>query len=658
MSRSLLLIVLLGSVLVTAQDTLSLQEVVLKAPLLLAAETTLPLTARTWSANGNTRSIEKQLSSVPGVWLTNSTNAAQDYRISIRGFGSRAAFGIRGIRISLDGIPQTTPDGQSQIDHLPLQLIRHSEVIRSPAGSRYGNAAGGVIAFSTQNTIKNKASVGLQTGSYGLRYTDISFQQGLSTHGQVIGSVSYQKHNGYREHAGFENKSGFINYTFRKNNITNTLLLLHFDSPYALDPGGLTLEEAKENRTQAREKNLNYDAQESVRKSQLAWKVKAPWKKGSMEAILHYSPREYTGKLPFESGGDIDLDRDFYGASFIYNSPAENKMGKGVFGLDFQQQADHRRRFANHEGLRGSQSMNQIEGFSAVSGFGLWAFSLGKFTADFGLRFDRNLVTLKDQFLSDGNQDSDRKFQQWSPHVGLLLQPNINTSLFASFGTGFEAPALSELSTNPYGAGFNPEVNPMRVNSLDIGVRKKNRTLQVEAVLFYAKAIDEIVRYEIEEFPNQNFYQNLGESKRYGLEIDCAFVATKTHRFVAGMTLASYRFKNRETHGKLPGVPSSTGHFGWHWQQNSWEVSVDGRYVGNYFADNDNQTLIDEYGVAHVKLSKTIHTSRSATSIGVMVFNATNTSYYDNIRINAFGNRYYEPAPEANILISLKTTFN
>lgn len=163
MSRSLLLIVLLGSVLVTAQDTLSLQEVVLKAPLLLAAETTLPLTARTWSANGNTRSIEKQLSSVPGVWLTNSTNAAQDYRISIRGFGSRAAFGIRGIRISLDGIPQTTPDGQSQIDHLPLQLIRHSEVIRSPAGSRYGNAAGGVIAFSTQNTIKNKASVGLQT---------------------------------------------------------------------------------------------------------------------------------------------------------------------------------------------------------------------------------------------------------------------------------------------------------------------------------------------------------------------------------------------------------------------------------------------------------------------------------------------------------------
>ena len=141
----------------SAQDTLELKEVVVKSSLLLADQNSLPVTINTWSNNGHFRSIEQELNNVPGLWLTNNNNAAQDYRISIRGFGSRASFGVRGIRILLDGIPQTTPDGQSQIDHLPLHLIQQSEVIRSPAGSRHGNAAGGVLSFFTQNTSQNQS---------------------------------------------------------------------------------------------------------------------------------------------------------------------------------------------------------------------------------------------------------------------------------------------------------------------------------------------------------------------------------------------------------------------------------------------------------------------------------------------------------------------
>ena len=138
----------------SAQDTFELKEVVVKSSLLLADQNSLPVTINTWSNNGHFRSIEQELNNVPGLWLTNNNNAAQDYRISIRGFGSRASFGVRGIRILLDGIPQTTPDGQSQIDHLPLHLIQQSEVIRSPAGSRHGNAAGGVLSFFTQKKVK------------------------------------------------------------------------------------------------------------------------------------------------------------------------------------------------------------------------------------------------------------------------------------------------------------------------------------------------------------------------------------------------------------------------------------------------------------------------------------------------------------------------
>ena len=151
-----------------AQDTLDLKEVVIKSPLLLFEESSLPLLISSWSTNGHFRSIEQELNNVPGVWLTNTSNAAQDYRIAIRGFGSRASFGVRGIRILLNGIPQTTPDGQSQIDHLPLHLIRQSEVIRGPAGSRHGNAAGGVLSFFTIDNNSDKSSIRLQHGSFGL----------------------------------------------------------------------------------------------------------------------------------------------------------------------------------------------------------------------------------------------------------------------------------------------------------------------------------------------------------------------------------------------------------------------------------------------------------------------------------------------------------
>ena len=186
-----------------AQDTLNLKEVVIKSPLVLSEESSLPLSINSWSTNGHFRSIEQELNTVPGVWLTNTINAAQDYRIAIRGFGSRASFGVRGIRILLDGIPQTTPDGQSQIDHLPLHLIRQSEVVRGPAGSRHGNAAGGVISFFTIDSSTDKVSIRLQRGSFGLLNSDATINQNLSDHSSIIGSLNYQKIDGFRNHAGF-----------------------------------------------------------------------------------------------------------------------------------------------------------------------------------------------------------------------------------------------------------------------------------------------------------------------------------------------------------------------------------------------------------------------------------------------------------------------
>ena len=655
MLRTLFFIMMCFAV-TTAQDTLDLEEVVIKSSLLLNEDNALPVTISTWSNNGNFRSIEQELNNVPGVWLTNNSNAAQDYRISIRGFGSRASFGVRGIKILLDGIPQTTPDGQSQIDHLPLHLIKQSEVIRSPAGSRHGNAAGGVLSFFTENTNQNQANIRLQHGSFGLYSTDATINHRLSDNSKIMGSLNYHKFDGYRKHAGFENKSAFVKFTHQKNKVSHNLSILHFDSPYAFDSGGLTLEEVDRNRSQGRERNIAYDAGESVRQSQIAWHYKTPYRGGKLETTVHFSPRFFDGKLPFENGGIVKLERDFYGGMVLYRTSAEDRLGQGIVGLDFQNQRDHRKRYANRTGLKGEQTMSQIERFSSASGFAIWSVPVGKSVLDLGLRYDSNQVALDDRFAIS-EQSYERQFSRWSPHIGLLWKSSPTTAWFVSLGSGFEVPALSELSANPYGSGFNPEIQPMSFNSLDFGLRKQHPLYRWEAVAFYTTATNELIRYELEDFPDQNFYRNLGKSRRYGIEVDASLIVFKDHMLQGGISFASYQFSENETQKNLPGVPTTTANLRWTYSNNNWEFSIDGRFIDDYFADNANAVRIDHYGLSNLEIEKQFRLKSTSITLGCSVFNLTNTRYFDNVRINAFGGRFYEPAAGRQLLFSIKTGF-
>ena len=651
-----LFLILICAVSCYAQDTLNLQEVVIKSPLIVSEDSSLPLVVRSWPSNGHFRSIEQKLNTVPGVWLTNTSNAAQDYRIAIRGFGSRASFGVRGIRILLDGIPQTTSDGQSQIDHLPLHLVGQSEVVRGPAGSRYGNAAGGVLSFFTRDLSLEKTSIRLQQGSFGQYNSDATIYQNLSDHSSIIGSLSYHKMDGFRNHAGFENKSAFIKLNHQKNKAAHDISILHFDSPYAFDAGGLTIEEVHVDRSQARKKNISYDAGESVRQTQMAWKYKLKFREGELESILHYSPRLFDGKLPFENGGLVNLNRDFYGATVLYRASPVSRFGQGVIGFDFQNQRDHRKRYANLSGSKGDQIMNQIERFYAASAFGIWSIAVGKSLFDLGLRYDRNLVALDDRFLR-GEETYNRRFSRWSPHVGFLWQMNQTSKWFLSLGSGFEVPALSELSANPYGNGFNPDLKPMIYTGLDFGFRQNKASFRWEAVAFYTKASNELIRYELEDYPGQNFYRNLGESTRYGIEVDGSLIAFKDHMLQGGISFASYQFSEDGTQKNLPGVPTTTANLRWIYSNNDWEFTVDGRFIGDYYADNFNAIRIEHYGLANLEIQKLIRFKSISFNLGCSVFNLTNTRYFDNIRINAFGGRFYEPAAGRHILFSIKTVF-
>jgi len=135
-------------------STIEIEEVYISTTRILTPLRTLPTSISKQDSiaskiNYQKNSLQEFLLTHPGVLAMNTNNYAQDLRISIRGFGARSAFGIRGIKLIVDGIPESTPDGQGQVDNLMLDDLQSVEVLKGPSSSLYGNASGGVIKLNS-----------------------------------------------------------------------------------------------------------------------------------------------------------------------------------------------------------------------------------------------------------------------------------------------------------------------------------------------------------------------------------------------------------------------------------------------------------------------------------------------------------------------------
>ena len=303
--------------------------------------------------------ISEYLESVPGLFVLNNNNYAQDARISIRGFGSRANFGIRGIKIFVDGIPETSPDGQSQIDNVNLEIIEKIEVYRGNNSSLFGSSSGGAILISTfEDFNKDFIDIGYSIGSF--KTTKSQATIGLANDNQkMVFFISNTKSNGFRSHSGFENFN--LNFKYLKEiNSSNKLQIIAnvLNSPDALDPGGLNLEEVTTDRSQARARNIDYDAREEVKQYKLGLNLTSIIKKLKLTNSLYYNQRLFYGKLPFNNGGIVDLNRAFWGYNLNFNI---NSFLKYDFGFSYNNQNDKRLRFNNNSGSKSNKTMDQDE---------------------------------------------------------------------------------------------------------------------------------------------------------------------------------------------------------------------------------------------------------------------------------------------------------
>ena len=637
-------------------DTLNLEEVVLKSALINQSNPALTVSEISYDEYQiKPVNFQDAIDFSAGLWITNSENQAQDNRMAIRGFGARSAFGIRGLKIILDGVPLTTPDGQSQVDNIPFQLIENVEIMKSLSSTRYGNASGGVVSINTFSNLTDKYIVEAGYGSYG--YKNINGTYSISSEkSSTILNISQAESDGYRDHSSYLNKSLFFKHARKLQNMNLKFNLLYFDSPYAFDPGGLNIESVEENRSQARDRNVLYNSQESIKQIQTGAVLDWNTKLGEVNSNVYYSNRDFVGLLPFTNGGYVELNRDFSGAEISIKDKSQNF--EWMIGTSIQDQKDDRKRFENNEGEKGAITLDQIESFRSYGAFALASYNKENYSIQSGVRFDLHEISLDDNVGIDQQYvEYSKSLKAFSPNVGFIYNLNKNDEVYINYGKSYETPSLSELSANPNGVGFNGDLNPMNSSGFDLGFRNKSQNLSYSITAFYIKTKDEIVRYELEGFEGMNFYRNLGTSKRIGTEMEVSYNLGNSGVLNASYTQAKYEFKNQEVSGDLPGIPKSNFALKWLYGYKDFDLKLDLKYVNSLYADNNNEVKVPSYLLSNIALKNKFNFKGFLLEVGLHLRNLLNEKYYDNIRTNAFGNRFYEPASLRSFILSIKTAF-
>ncbi|MEW6270213.1 MAG: TonB-dependent receptor [Thermodesulfobacteriota bacterium] len=392
-----------------------------------------------------TLGLEESLSRVPGVLVQNSGNYAQDFRIQVRGFGTRAQFGVREVLVLVDGFPENLPDGQAQLDALELGSIGRIEVMRGPAAALYGNAAGGVIQLFTEPAPDVPGVEATATGgSYGLAKVQAQAGGAFGAWAPFV-SGSWFRMDGYRRHSRVDSATFLARLAWQPDDASNVIVRLDgVDSPLAQDPGGLTAEQVREDRRQARDVNLLLDAGESVQQLRAGVSGDTRLPVGTLSGYAFVLYRDFDTRLPVlpEFGDGITTFHRLGpggGLRWAWDAPVAGFAQTLAVGFDAQHQDDDRRRFLNELGERGEKTLHQLE---RVTGVGVYVRDAVEVAPEVelsaALRYDAVHFDVDVLFPEDGDASGSRTMDAWSPAGGILYTPTPWLSVFANVGTAFQ----------------------------------------------------------------------------------------------------------------------------------------------------------------------------------------------------------------------------
>ena len=613
--------------------------------------------------------LDESLNRVPGMFSQNRYNFAQDLRISLRGFGARANFGIRGIRVFVDGFPSTVTDGQSVIDDVDLGAIDRVEVIRGPSSSLYGSASGGVISMYTES--------GTPSPFVEARLTLGEFDQQkyqLKTGGQFkqlnyFLNASYLSYEGFRDHAELRQGTFNSKFTYDITDSSNLQIIFNaMNSPTREDAGALTFADAVADPSQAQARNAASNSGEDIDQQKFAWSYHAEFG-GQHEVTLrnYYVWRDFETFLPIGThirfvadDGVTGFDRFFYGggAQYTYTSELFGRPNRFSIGIDVDRQEDDRQRYLNNAGVKGALAFDQMEEAQSIGVYFRNILALSDtLQLTLGGRYDSVELQVDDSFLSNGDQSSKLDFDEFNPTVGLNWNVWGDIHLFANYATSFETPTFTELANparnlNVNLGGFN-NVSAQTADSFEIGARGAlHKRINFDIAYFYMEVDDEVT--SVSNVGNRSFFEN-ADTERQGVEIAAVFNVFDGMRLTTAYTWSDFEFdKFTSSPGnegnRLPGIPEHQFYAEAAYTHRSGLYGVfDILHVGKFFANNANTVAAGSYTVANLRFGHEFRYGKARFGPFVGINNLFDEDYFANVRLNAFGGRAFEPAPDRNI---------
>lgn len=626
-----------------------------------------------------TVTLDESLLMVPGVIIDNRHNFALGSRISIRGYGSRSQFGVRGIRIIQDGIPLTMADGQAQLTNLDLAAAGRIEVIRGPASSLYGNASGGVITIATEEPPLTPLQAELRATGGGFgddRYygkADLK-ASGRSGRFDYLGHIGHFGSDGFRLHSEAEYTlfNGRIRYRPDARS-SLALVLNHVNTPKAQNPSSLTDSLARAKPDTVRDLVLSpvecppnpafggcQDLGESSTQSQVGLSYRRLLGVGHDLEIAGYGlMRELDNPIPFTL---IRLNRDAGGARVQYrHAPVRGALESFTTGFDLDHMVDDREEFARDQDGVGPIQIDQEE---RVTSIGLFANASLRPVEKLGLmvsgRYDRVRFAVDDRLVTaeDPDDTGSRVLDQVSPMVGLTYHHAPWLNGYINVGRGFQTPTTTEF-TDSLG-GFSEDLKPERSLQYEVGAKGSAAgRISYSLALFLADVEDQLIAFEPEGI-DRTFFTNAGSSTHKGIEVELSALIARGLTLLTAYTYSDFRFDIFITDDgdfsdkRVPGIAPHRFHGELRYEHATGLAgilkltAVDGFYV-----DNANENRNDGYTTVDLRVAYS-GGSRLGFTPFIGIDNIFDVRYNSSVTINAFGSRFFEPAPGRNVYVGLR----
>ncbi len=639
--------------------------------------------------------LSESLSLVPGLLARDRQNQAQDLQLSVRGFGARSTFGVRGVRLYVDGIPATMPDGQGQVSHMDLASVGRIEILRGPFSVLHGNSSGGVLQVFTDEGQGPPVLTGSASwGSYGLRREDIKASGGAGALGHVL-SVGRLRTDGYRQHSASERDGANARLDWRLDTDRTLTLLANTLSVQAQDPLGLSRAQFDADPRNADVSATSFDTRKSVRQSQIGAVYEHRLNADNQLRLMTYGGQRATTQYqsiptgvqnnPLHPGGVIGLDRGYAGLDLRWTTRlllAERPL-ELVSGLAWDGMQEQRRGWQNFQGATlGVQGVLRRDENNRVSSLDPYVQASWKpdtrWTVNAGVRHSLVRFSSADNYIvgTNGNDSGSVRYSATLPAGGVTFAPSAQWRVYAAAGSGFETPTFNELAYRTTGTGLNFALQPSRSNNGEAGV--KWRTAEGAplrggwtAAVFHTSTRDEIVTQT--NAGGRSTFQNAGATRRRGLELSASVAPARHWLAQASYTWLDARYRDAfacpvntnlcpagfvPAGNRIPGIARTAlaAELGWR-PPTGWRAGVDARYLGSVAVNDINSDAAASFVSLGSHVGYAWEVDRWSVSATARIDNLANRKHAGSVIVNEGNGRYFEPAAGRSHVLGLSASY-